>query len=69
MRILSLYVSSSFLSVGFTREQNGHWKSENSTTVTGAPAGPLAGLFASPTVTRGASSITLTSALARSSLM
>ena len=47
MRILPGYVSCSFASVGFTRAQNGHWKSENSMTVTGAPAGPLAGLPAS----------------------
>ena len=42
IRILSPYVSRSCFSVGDTRWQNGHWKSENSTTVTGAFVAPSA---------------------------
>src|SRR3954464_6828023 len=34
MRTSSLYVSSTCLSVGSTRAQNGHWKSDHSTIVT-----------------------------------
>src|SRR6188472_2446201 len=41
---LSPYASSICLRVGTTREQNGHWKSDQSTIVTFAPAlPPLAG--------------------------
>ncbi len=43
IRTLSPYVSSICLRVGPTLAQYGHWKSENSTIVTGASAGPLAG--------------------------
>jgi hypothetical protein len=38
-----LYFSSICLTVGTTREQKGHWKSENSTMVIGAPCGPTLG--------------------------
>src|SRR5215510_8189032 len=43
-----LYSSSICLSTGTAREQNGHWKSLNATTVTLAPLGPLTG--ASPSL-------------------
>ena len=41
-RTLFPYSFSIWWSVGTTRLQNGHWKSENSTTVTFASAGPFA---------------------------
>ena len=40
------YLSVISFSVGFTREQNGHWKSLNSTMVTLACLGPLRGACA-----------------------
>src|SRR3954466_5540304 len=46
---LPLYSSMICLSVGSTRLQNGHWKSENSTMVTGAVFGPRTGAL--PTLT------------------
>ncbi len=62
MRTLSPYLSLTCLSVGETRWQNGHWKSENSMRVTGADAGPSAGsVGASATVCRGAPNSTRTS--------
>src|SRR4051812_24563789 len=42
-QILPLYCSSIALSVGTARLQNGHWKSENATMVTGAFLGPITG--------------------------
>src|SRR5215470_12738286 len=41
------YCSRTCLSVGSTREQNGHWKSLHTAMVTGAPLGPSMG--AAPT--------------------
>src|SRR5205823_12189763 len=49
IRTLPLYSSSICLSVGSTRPQNGHWKSDHSTMVTGAFFGPRTG--AAPTST------------------
>ena len=46
IRTLSPYTLSICVRVGPTLEQNGHWKSENSAMVTGAPAGPRAGALA-----------------------
>ena len=46
IRTLSPYVFSICVRVGPTLEQNGHWKSENSAIVTGAPAGPRKGALA-----------------------
>ena len=43
MRTLSPYTFRICSRVGPTLPQNGHWKSENSTIVTGAPAGPCTG--------------------------
>jgi len=44
MRTRSPYLSWSWSTVVSARRQNGHWKSENSTMVTGATAGPRMGL-------------------------
>ena len=51
-RILPLYSSRSCCSVGSTRPQNGHWKSDHSTMVTGAFLGPRTGAL--PTSIRAA---------------
>ena len=50
MRTLPLYFSSICLTVGTTREQNGHWKSENSTICTGAFVGPTDGALPASTL-------------------
>src|ERR1051325_2243586 len=42
-RTLPLYSSMTLLMVGSTREQNGHWKSENCTMVTSASLAPFTG--------------------------
>ena len=47
------YLSVICFSVGLTREQNGHWKSLNSTMVTLADLGPLRGLCAGMVTLRG----------------
>jgi hypothetical protein len=52
------------LSTGAAREQKGHWKSLNSTTVTGATSGPRAGPIAA-TSTRGGSNSTFTAERSR----
>src|ERR1700688_3119469 len=51
-RTLLPYFDTTCSRVGVIREQKGHWKSENSTIVTGAPAGPLAGKPLAATSTR-----------------
>src|SRR5262252_411617 len=48
IRILPLYSSSTCFSVGTAREQNGHWKSLNATSVTFALVGPLTGASPRP---------------------
>src|SRR5258708_6874609 len=45
-RTLLPYFVTTCSRVGVMREQKGHWKSENSTMVTGAPDGPFAGPLA-----------------------
>src|ERR1700724_314000 len=45
-RTLLPYFDTTCSRVGVMREQKGHWKSENSTIVTGALDGPLAGPLA-----------------------
>ena len=67
IRTLSPYFALTWSRVGITREQNGHWKSENSTIVTGAVAGPLAGPVAA-TSARSGSSFVLDLVLGREAL-